>query len=225
MSDDLAPEALDALAALEKAATPGPWAERRYGTRWTHGHGEVWELVHPQDGIHPANVIKARGAEHAADQCCWPPTESDAALIAALRNAAPALIAAARDQAFLLTAVRSLTAERDAARAEVADLREDNDRLVATLTNRERDRADRLAEEAELGDVGVCRTCVQPIWFEEGEVGHLKRVGWSDRIKQGGDSLVCFRAIHYRHAPMVDRERAIWDAATKAALTTGGDRG
>ena len=49
----------------------------------------------------------------------------------------------------------------------------------------------------------ICRTCREPIWNEGGTVGHVKRAeGWSDRIERGGDSLVCFRAINYRHVPL-----------------------
>jgi len=67
-----------------------------------------------------------------------------------------------------------------------------------------------------LGEAGVCRTCCQPIWWEEGEVGHRPRVGWSDRIKRGGDSVVCFKAVSYRHVPMGGREAAIYDRGFKA---------
>lgn len=192
---DLTPEALDALAALDQAATPGPWEAGRFFWKIGSTRGladEFWVSVEA------AGSVVASAPEEA------PPSGPNAALIAAMRNALAPLVAAAR--------------ERDA-------LRDENDRLLASLTNRERDRAELLAEKAVLGDTGICRTCTQPVWFEEGEIGHRQRVGWSDRIKQGGDSLICFRAIHYRHAPMVDRERAIWDAATKAALTTGSDRG
>lgn len=70
--------------------------------------------------------------------------------------------------------------------------------------------------EPRSGETGVCRTCALPIWWEEGEVGHRKAVGWSDRIERGGDSLVCFKAVGYRHVPMGSREEAIYDAGVKA---------
>jgi hypothetical protein len=70
--------------------------------------------------------------------------------------------------------------------------------------------------EPEIGETGICRTCAQPIWWETGEVGHRERVGWSDRIKRGGDSLVCFKAVGYRHVPMGAREEAIYRAGVKA---------
>jgi hypothetical protein len=53
-----------------------------------------------------------------------------------------------------------------------------------------------------------------PIWNEGGKVGHQSRpTGWSDRIERGGDSLVCFKAVEYRHVPLVDREAEIYDVA------------
>lgn len=68
----------------------------------------------------------------------------------------------------------------------------------------------------EIGETGVCRTCALPIWWEEGEVGHRKVVGWSDRIERGGDSAVCFKAAGYRHVPMGSREEAIYRAGVRA---------
>jgi hypothetical protein len=65
-------------------------------------------------------------------------------------------------------------------------------------------------------ETGICRTCALPIWWEEGEIGHRKAVGWSDRIDRGGDSLVCFKAVGYRHVPMGSREEAIYRAGFKA---------
>lgn len=67
-----------------------------------------------------------------------------------------------------------------------------------------------------VGDTGLCRTCLAPIWWETGEVGRREFLGWSDRITRGGDSLVCFKAIEYRHVPMAGRERAYYDAGFKA---------
>lgn len=66
------------------------------------------------------------------------------------------------------------------------------------------------------GETGICRTCAQPIWWETGEVGHRERVDWSDRIKRGGDSIVCFKAVGYRHVPMGAREAAIYGAGRRA---------
>jgi hypothetical protein len=42
----------------------------------------VREIVHPNPGFHPFNVLKVRGASNAARECCWPPNTSDAKLIA-----------------------------------------------------------------------------------------------------------------------------------------------
>lgn len=69
------------------------------------------------------------------------------------------------------------------------------------------------AEGAEERGAGICRTCLAPIWREIGKVGHLERLGWSDRIERGGDSAVCFKAVQYRHAPLDGREAAIYDRA------------
>lgn len=69
--------------------------------------------------------------------------------------------------------------------------------------------------DKELGQ-GVCRTCAKPIWWEAGEIGRREGHGWSDRIKRGGDSLVCFSAVNYRHVPLTGREAAIYDAGFKA---------
>lgn len=72
--------------------------------------------------------------------------------------------------------------------------------------------------EPEIGATGICRTCCQPIWWETGQVGHRERTGWSDRIQQGGDSLVCFRAVGYRHVPLEGRELAIYEAGYRQAV-------
>ena len=72
--------------------------------------------------------------------------------------------------------------------------------------------------EPRSGETGICRTCAQPIWWETGTVGHQERVGWSDRIERGGDSLVCFKAVSYRHVPMGSREEAIYRAGFRAGL-------
>lgn len=72
----------------------------------------------------------------------------------------------------------------------------------------------KLARDADERGEGICRTCVLPIWNEGGTVGGRHRdSGWSDRIERGGDSLVCFKAIDYRHVPLTGREAAIYDLA------------
>jgi hypothetical protein len=70
------------------------------------------------------------------------------------------------------------------------------------------------AQGAEQRGEGICRTCLAPIWNEGGTVRGKKRAeGWSDRIERGGDSLVCFKAIEYRHVPLTGREACIYDHA------------
>lgn len=71
-----------------------------------------------------------------------------------------------------------------------------------------------VARDAEERGEGICRTCLAPIWNEGGTIGRRKRdTGWSDRIERGGGSLVCFKAIEYRHVPLAGREAEIYDFA------------
>lgn len=71
-----------------------------------------------------------------------------------------------------------------------------------------------VARDAEYRGQGICRTCLVPIWNEGGTIRHRERpTGWSDRIKRGGDSLVCFSARDYRHVPLSGREALIYDVA------------
>lgn len=73
---------------------------------------------------------------------------------------------------------------------------------------------EKVARDAEDRGVGICRTCLAPIWNESGTVGYMRRSeGWSDRVEQGGDSLVCFKAVLYRHVPLDGREAYIYDVA------------
>lgn len=72
----------------------------------------------------------------------------------------------------------------------------------------------KVARDAEERGKGICRTCLAPIWNEGGTIGRRKReTGWSDRIERGGDSLVCFKAVEYRHVPLTGREAEIYDFA------------
>jgi hypothetical protein len=68
-----------------------------------------------------------------------------------------------------------------------------------------------------MGEAGVCRTCAKPIWWEMGAIGGRETLGWSDRIERGGDSVVCFSAVGYRHVPLGGREAAIYKAAQNTA--------
>lgn len=72
----------------------------------------------------------------------------------------------------------------------------------------------KVARDAEERGEGICRTCLAPIWNEGGTIRYRRRdTGWSDRIERGGDSLVCFKAIEYRHVPLTGREAEIYDVA------------
>lgn len=93
----------------------------------------------------------------------------------------------------------------------------ERDEYFGRLVHRERDLAERAADRATEGDTGICRTCALPITYETvEEPGYKPRTGWSDGARR--DALVCFSAINYRHAPLIGRELALWNAATKAAL-------
>lgn len=80
------------------------------------------------------------------------------------------------------------------------------------------------AEDAYERDEGICRTCLAPIWNEGGTIGRQHRAGgWSDRNERGGDSLVCFKAIDYRHVPLTGREACIYDMAYMLGVKESAD--
>lgn len=77
------------------------------------------------------------------------------------------------------------------------------------------------AEDAEERGEGICRNCLAPIWNEGGTIDHRRRAtGWSDRIKRGGDSLVCFKAVEYRHVPLAGREACVYDRAYQRGVSS-----
>ena len=88
MMTELTPERLAELKALEKAATPGPWVTRFDGAVYR-------EVVRGEVPV----------CEHASRE--------EAALIAALRNAASALIAAAEERDELRKELRKCTINKD----------------------------------------------------------------------------------------------------------------
>lgn len=164
---------LDALAALEQAANSGPWEFRpRRGFQST-GHNPSTIGFNDTAGYF---VMLREGT--------WV-TESDMELVVALRNAAPALIAAARERDEFdetigdLVAQRNISAEaerertaerdefiqaacdrrseavrylgeRDAARAEVAALRERVEAVLTWGNGRDAGGVDRLIPAADL---------------------------------------------------------------------------
>lgn len=78
---------LDGLEALEKAATPGPW-EAVPSKQEFHGGGrEECDGIWANSG---ERIVET-------DLGCYPPVMKDAALIVALRNAAPALFQELRE--------------------------------------------------------------------------------------------------------------------------------
>jgi hypothetical protein len=72
---------LERLKALEKAATRGPW------TAWQRRHKNDWCI--DSDEALLSRLAELRGPESSANTC----VSADAALICALRNAAPGLLA------------------------------------------------------------------------------------------------------------------------------------
>lgn len=112
---DLTPEALDELERLHAAATPGEWrVELARSVMWIRS--ALRDIVGlsvspprvPEREIRDEHVRRAK---------------ADAASIAALHNAAPALIATAREAAEIRTRLEVAERERDEARAEVGRLR------------------------------------------------------------------------------------------------------
>lgn len=80
----------------------------------------------------------------------------------------------------------------------------------------------KVARDAQERGEGICRTCLAPIWNEGGTIGRrVIGAGWSDRNERGGDSLVCFSAVGYRHVPLTGREAEIYDVAMARANTHG----
>lgn len=93
-------EELDRMEELEKAATPGPWTA--YPTELDNGATRI-------DGPEPVSASWCFQVASVGSRLA-PRRDANAAFIPALRNAAPALIAAARENAKLRAVV-------DAARA------------------------------------------------------------------------------------------------------------
>lgn len=82
----------------------------------------------------------------------------------------------------------------------------------------------KVARDAQERGEGICRTCLAPIWNEGGTIGRRKRdTGWSDRNERGGDSLVCFQAVEYRHVPLTGREAQIFDVALARGAGASGE--
>lgn len=101
---------LDHLAALEAAATPGPWdADIEYG--------HVYQERKKWDGL----ICQLWGGSMQDD---FQDRDNNAAFIAAIRNAAPALFATARNHERLLAAVEAVVncTSVDAENAALAEL-------------------------------------------------------------------------------------------------------
>lgn len=117
---DLTPEALDELERLHAAATPAHKWDRDWDDRPYPCDGYPWSTcaIGPQHGI-----PKERGSEEdrkAFDRAVAA-CNADVAVIHALVNAAPALIAAAREAAALRARLETTERERDAARHALAE--------------------------------------------------------------------------------------------------------
>lgn len=81
---------LDELERLEKSATPGPWSYDTYNTLQDQQHREIMYIPdHPDGDTFEPQQSEERGA-------WYKESEANIRLVEDLRNAAPALIAAAR---------------------------------------------------------------------------------------------------------------------------------
>ncbi|AXH69201.1 hypothetical protein SEA_RYADEL_104 [Mycobacterium phage Ryadel] len=118
-----------AKAALE-GVTEGPWETRVHAMPGaTVDEWYVREITHTFDpSMHRLNVLKVRGATHAARQCCWPPTVADAEFIASARSLVPELIAEVELKSAQLAEWRAqydaINAENERLRAQEARIRE-----------------------------------------------------------------------------------------------------
>ncbi|ANA85295.1 hypothetical protein BH769_gp92 [Gordonia phage BritBrat] len=86
---------LDAIEARAKAATPGPWEfhdEDSPRNPWV-----TRKIVRDNEPYHELNILKVRMARHARNECCWPPTSTDAEFIAHARTDVPALVSRVRE--------------------------------------------------------------------------------------------------------------------------------
>ena len=91
------------LERLEKAATPGPW---KWSYQFLSLDAGKEKIIWPSNAqFDPENARESLGA---CGKQAEPDAEANAALIAALRNAAPALIAALRERDELHAAVEAV---------------------------------------------------------------------------------------------------------------------
>lgn len=180
---------LDALAAFEQAATPGPWVAEVSG----------------KTGPVVIDGESSNALDHVA-QCPHFRGHADAALIAALRNAAPALIeevGVGRARKITERILRDdLRAERDAARAEVAahlvTIADDREHWQDVIRQRDRlhDEVEATARAADAAraEAAALRERVEAVPVERFPRRHDVPRGW------------------------------MLEADVRAALTTGGDQ-
>ncbi|AZS12364.1 hypothetical protein SEA_KENNA_88 [Gordonia phage Kenna] len=98
---------LDAIEARARAATPGPWEFHDEDI-----HRNPWvtrKIVRDNEPYHELNVLKVRMARHARDECCWPPTSTDAEFIAHARTDVPALVSRVRELEAFVAGIRAET--------------------------------------------------------------------------------------------------------------------
>ena len=111
---------LDELERLEKAATPGPWRADGFEIDQLSDAGEGYPLDHYPDCANVSTWVGASGE----DGPYGIQRKEDAALIAAARNALPALLRAARER-------DELRARAERAEARVKEL-EERERMRTT---------------------------------------------------------------------------------------------
>lgn len=103
----LDPKTLGELERMEKAATAGPWT-------WQREDASMLGLLGPRgEADHVLSTTRCEACQQSGGPCL-DPKHADAHLIAALRNAAPALLAEAREAARLRERVAELEAKAGA---------------------------------------------------------------------------------------------------------------
>lgn len=175
MSDNrtLTREEIDALAKLEAKATPGPWASLRDGNQYVEtNYIPTAKLV----GASRISGVRRPWNPHALLAFGFRPEEyetvrfvdADADLVAALRNAAPALIQAARE-AFIFTGpIEEVMAEAGLTEADTDAAYE---RLMADVKTLDRVMAERDAAIAEAAAMRRALTSIKALGMGGGPFG------------------------------------------------------
>lgn len=144
----LTAEEREELERLEKAATPGPWAPAAHGSPQ-----ERWWTVAKSEGM-PRQVARITSS-----------FEHDARLIAAMRNALPALLSAARRVEELREAVPLVVGGAGTLSVPAIDLIE-NTAQQLTAANARADAAEKALRAIADGDAGHSGAFEWPEFYE-----------------------------------------------------------